>query len=521
MIAASTNQDKAVVNEQSHEISNNLEQYFASFRKNTVGIDTTIQTPYGEQPLIYADWTASGRLYLPIEQRLVNDFGPLLGNTHTETNATGTTMTLAYHQAQQIIKKHVNANPQQDALLMCGSGMTGALNKLIRILGFKVHENHRTNILKNISETDRPVIFVSIMEHHSNEISWRESIAEVVYIPFDENLCPDLVAFDKLLEQYSHRKIKIAAVSACSNVTGVTSNYHAIAALMHRNGGYCFADFAASAPYVSINMHPEDPDERLDAIYFSPHKFLGGPATPGVLIFNKCLYKNAIPDEPGGGTVKWVNRWGEQSYWDRFTTYGIEAREDGGTPAFLQTIKAALAMQLKEQMGVENMMARELEMRQVVFDRLKKVDGIKLLKEDVEDRLCIFSFYLTEYPLDYNLMVKLLNDRFGIQVRGGCACAGPYGHCLLGIDEEISRNISSEIERGDSSAKPGWVRMSVHPIMSDADVNYVLMGIGEVMKNLATWRRDYVRIPHSNEWRYRHYNESSRQHAKVKSMFNL
>ncbi len=235
---------------------------------------------------------------------------------------------------------------------------------------------------------------------------------------------------------------------------------------MHEHNGLCFVDFAASAPYVDINMHPDDPAQQLDAIFFSPHKFLGGPGSAGVLIFNKKLYKNRIPDTPGGGTVKWTNRWGGYSY-----ITDIEVKEDGGTPGFLQGIKAALAVTLKEQMGTKNIHKREQELIELTFSELPKINGIHLLAENITDRLGVFSFYADK--IHHNLMTKLLNDKFGIQVRGGCSCAGTYGHFLLNVDFKLSLEITHRIDAGDLSLKPGWIRVSLHPTMTDDELFFI------------------------------------------------
>jgi selenocysteine lyase/cysteine desulfurase len=252
-------------------------------------------------------------------------------------------MTLAYHEARQIIKQHVNAS-KNDILITEGTGMTGVINKFQRILGLKVSENLKEYTF--IPESLRPIIFVSHMEHHSNQTSWLETIADVEIIPANARGLPCLDSLEALLDKYRHVPVKIAAVTGCSNVTGIRINYHAIAGIMHKHGGLCFVDFACSAPYTDIDMHPENEDEYLDAITFSPHKFLGGPGSAGVLLFNNKLYKNLVPDHPGGGTVSYTNPWGDHNYVD-----DIETREDGGTPGFLQTIKIAMAVKLKEQMG--------------------------------------------------------------------------------------------------------------------------------------------------------------------------
>ena len=308
-----------------------LENYFRKFRENIVGINQTFESPYGKKDIIYADWTASGRLYRPIEEKLMNVIGPYVANTHTETSITGSSMTHAYHEARNIIKKHVNAS-KDDVLLTVGTGMTGAINKFQRILGLKVSENLKEHTA--IPEELRPVVFITHMEHHSNQTSWLETIAKVEVIPCNEKGLVCFESYQKLLDKYKDHPIKIAAVTACSNVTGIKTDYHTIAKLIHQNNGLCFVDFACSAPYVAIDMHPEDEEAYLDAVMFSPHKFLGGPGASGVLIFNKKLYKNLVPDNPGGGTVSYTNPWGDHDYID-----DIESREDGVLQASYKPLK--------------------------------------------------------------------------------------------------------------------------------------------------------------------------------------
>ncbi|MGV6846012.1 MAG: aminotransferase class V-fold PLP-dependent enzyme, partial [Lutibacter sp.] len=351
--------------------SNNLESYFQPFRNNIIGVDQTFESPYGTQKIIYTDWTASGRLYKPIEDKIVKVFGPYVANTHTETSTTGSIMTAAYHKARKIIKTHVGAN-EEDVLITEGTGMTGVINKFQRILGLKVAEHLKE--YTHLPEALKPIVFISHMEHHSNQTSWLETIADVEIIPCTENGLFCFKSFKKLLEKYKNRPIKIASVTACSNVTGIQTDYHKIAKTIHNYGGLCFVDFACSAPYVPINMHPGDQKSYLDAIFFSPHKFLGGPGTSGVLIFNKKLYKNMVPDNPGGGTVVYTNPWGAHDYID-----DIETREDGGTPGFLQTIKIALAIQLKEKMGTDNILNREHEINEIVFKKLSKIKNLTIL----------------------------------------------------------------------------------------------------------------------------------------------
>ncbi|MFH4968400.1 aminotransferase class V-fold PLP-dependent enzyme [Gaetbulibacter sp. M240] len=467
-----------------------LELYFSKFRKNIIGIDTEFDTPYGRKKIVYCDWTASGRLYRPIEDKLMNVFGPFVANTHTETSTTGAAMTLAYHEARDMIKQHVNAN-EDDVLITYGSGMTGVVNKFQRILGLKVSENLKDHT--KIPEEKRPIVFISHMEHHSNQTSWLETIADVVVVPAKENGLICLEEFETCLKKHETRPLKITSITACSNVTGIKTNYHDIAALTHRYNGLCFVDFACSAPYVEINMHPENNEGYLDAIYFSPHKFLGGPGSSGVLLFNKKLYKNLVPDNPGGGTVSYTNPWGDHDYFD-----DVEMREDGGTPAFLQTIKVALSMQLKEKMGVKNIHAREAEINHRIFNTLERLDKVSILASEHKDRLGIFSFYFEDFH--FNLVVKILNDRFGIQTRGGCSCAGTYGHYLLNVDQQTSKAIEQQILEGCNTEKPGWVRLSIHPTMTDDEINFICEALVELDANIEEWSKDYKYDPDKNDF---------------------
>ena len=426
----------------------------------------------------------------------------MVGNTHPEASETGVTMTHAYHEAQHIIKKHVNAG-SDDVLISEGSGMTGAISKFQRILGLKIPEQARNYCYPmeatkkpcpQLADNDRPVVFVTHMEHHSNQTSWLETIAEVVVLEPDDKMrvCPD--SLRKVIGKYKSRTLKIGSFSACSNVTGLQPDYYELAKIMHENDGYCFVDFAASAPYLKIDMHPEnDPKACLDAIFLAPHKFLGGPGSAGILIFNKELYKNEVPDNPGGGTVEWTDRWGNKRYIN-----DIETREDGGTPAFLQTIRVALSVKLKEEMGMDNIKEREEELIKIAFAGLRKVKGLHILMDHIEDRIGVFSFYMDH--IHHNLMVKLLNDRFGVQVRGGCSCAGTYGHYLLDVTKELSSRITEQINQGDASNKPGWVRMSIHPTMTDADLRFVIDAISQVADNIDEWQKDYYHDKTNNEW---------------------
>jgi selenocysteine lyase/cysteine desulfurase len=468
-----------------------LEKHFEKYRNNIIGKNQTFDSPFGKKKIIYADWIASGRLYLPIEDLLRKDIFPFVANTHTETSTTGATMSFALERALELIRKHVGGN-DNDVVISAGAGMTSLVCKFQRILGLKIHEKFQ----KDIKINNKPIVFVTHMEHHSNQTSWLETIAEVKLIPYTKDGYIDLESFKVLLNSYDDRDLKIAAVTSASNVTGVYAPYYEISEIMHDNNGFCFVDFACSAPYVDINMHPENSQQYLDAIYFSPHKFLGGPGSSGILIFNKNLYNNRVPDSPGGGTVDWTNPWGEHKYID-----DIQLREDGGTPGFLQTIKTALCIQLKEQMGINNILKREHELHEIIWDRLSNLSNLHILAGNISDRLGIYSFYIDD--LHFNLGVQLLNDKFGIQVRGGCSCAGTYGHILLNVDTVKSNNITNTIDQGDLSLKPGWIRMSIHPTMSDQDVDFIVNAIEELAENHHSWSRDYSYNKSKNTFLYK------------------
>jgi selenocysteine lyase/cysteine desulfurase len=497
-----------------------LESYFDQYRKNIIGIDSFIDTPYGNIKLIYADWIASGRLYRPIEKRISEEMGPMVGNTHSESSATGKAMTDAYHLAQKVAKHHVNAD-DNDILIFTGTGMTSALAKLQRILGLKVPEqainyciftHGEYNACREIPNEKRPVVFLSHAEHHSNHTSWFETLADVVVLEptADLKVNPDILRRE--IVKYKGRPLLIGSFTACSNVTGYMPPYFELARIMHENNGYCFIDFAASAPYVEIDMHPSDKQEQLDAIFFSPHKFLGGPGSAGVLIFNRELYKNNTPDSPGGGTVKWTNRWGGYSY-----VTDIEVKEDGGTPGFLQGIKAALAIKLKEKMGTEMISRREKELIDIAFRELSSIEGLHILADNIKDRLGVFSFYIDN--AHHNLVTRLLNDRYGIQMRGGCSCAGTYGHFLLNVDFSLSKEITDRIDAGDLSMKPGWIRLSLHPTMTDSELLYITDAIKQVSQNVKEWGKDYYYDRHTNE--FCHESERGRDLAVLSKWFEL
>lgn len=473
----------------------NLEEYFQLYRSEIIGEGHYFDSPDGRKKIIYADWTASGRLYRPIERKITEEIGPFMANTHTESNLTGLKMNSLYKEAKKVIKEHVHAN-EQDVVILEGFGMTAAIIRFQRILGIRIHEKLKPFIKMKLQ--DRPIVFVTHMEHHSNQTSWLETTADVVILKPDANGKADARELEQQLTLHKDRQLKIGSFTACSNVTGIQTPYHQLAKVMHQHGGLCFVDFAASAPYVNIDMHPKDPLEKLDAIFFSPHKFLGGPGTSGILVFDSKLYANKVPDRPGGGTVTWTNPWGGHQYYS-----DIEIREDGGTPGILQAIRAALCLNLKNQMGVENILNREKELTGMLLNGLEQIPSLHILEGHIKDRLGIVSFYVEN--LHYNLIVRLLNDRFGFQVRGGCSCAGTYGHYLYHLNKDLSKKITDKIDQGDLSDKPGWVRCSIHPTMKKREISMFIMAVREIVKNAEEWQKDYRYDPSTNDFFYKHH----------------
>ncbi len=467
-----------------------MSTHFLEMRKGVIGDHTSFESCYGEQALLYADWVASGRLYEPIERIIQEHIGPMIANPHSFSSETGKGSTYAYKHARKLIKDHVNAH-ETDVLVTAGSGMTTVLARFQRMMGLRWPDARKEKI--SVPEEERPVVFITHMEHHSNHVPWMETIADVVMVPCDEDLLVRPALLREEVEKYKHRPLLLGAFTACSNVTGIITPYHELAKVMHEYGGFCFVDFAASAPYVKMDMHPQDEAERLDAIYFSPHKFLGGPGSCGVLVFNEKLYTASCPDVPGGGNVKWTSPDGAYEY-----TSDIETKEDGGTPGFLQVMRAALAMQLKDKMKVTCIEQRERELLDLCFSRLENIPGCYILGGTEAKRIGCVSFGVE--GIHYNLIVRLLNDRFGIQVRGGWSCASTYAHHLFHLSAEESKNIINGIQTSNLASKPGWVRVSLHPVTTDEEVIRITDAVAEIVENIRSWEKDYTYNQAINEF---------------------
>jgi selenocysteine lyase/cysteine desulfurase len=473
-----------------------------AIQSSIIGDNQVLEGPYGPRRVTYADYTASGRSLTFIEDFIRNEVMPLYANTHTETSGTGLQTTRFREDAREIIHRAVGGN-EDDCVIFCGSGATGAINKLLDILNLRLPAdlNDKYHLQRHIPEDERPVIFIGPYEHHSNELPWRESIAEVITIFEDSDGQIDLEHLEAQLKLYQGRPLLIGSFSAASNVTGISSQTYRLTALLHQYGAVSFWDFAAAAPYVSIEMNPhhqewDAPLLAKDAIFISPHKFIGGPGTPGVLVVKKHLLKNRVPSSPGGGTVAYVNTKDH-----RYLSDPVH-REEGGTPAIIESIRAGLVFQLKESVGEENIAAREEDLITRAIDSWSANKNLKILGNLSAKRLSIVSFVVRhgEGSLHHNFVVALLNDLFGIQARGGCSCAGPYGHRLLGIDLTTSHEFECAIIRGAEGIKPGWVRVNLNYFISEVTFQFLLAAIHFVADHGWKFLPHYKLDIHSGQW---------------------
>jgi selenocysteine lyase/cysteine desulfurase len=477
-------------------------------RSSVIGGAEMVDGPFGARPVVYADYTASGRSLSFIEDYITDVVLPLYANTHTESSGTGLQTTRFREDARAIIADCVGATGDH-AVLFCGSGSTGAIAKMVGVLGLRVPSalDDRFHLSAGIPADQRPVVFIGPYEHHSNELPWRESIADVVTIDEDHDGHVDLDQLEAELERHRDRPQLIGSFSAASNVTGIVTDTVAVSSLLHRYGAIALWDFAAAAPYVDIDMgSPADGPGYLDAIFVSPHKMIGGPGTPGLLVARRDLFTNRVPDVPGGGTVAYVNPT-EHDY-----LADVEHREEGGTPDIVGSIRAGLIFQLKAAVGIDEIATREERFVHAAIDAWSSHPNLMILGSREAERLSIVSFMVRDECashdgraryLHHNFVVSVLNDLFGIQSRGGCSCAGPYGHRLLGIDLDRSHEFEREITRGCEGIKPGWVRVNFNYFIDDETFEYIVEAVA-LLADQGRRLLPYYRFePDSGLWRHR------------------
>lgn len=441
-------------------------------RQNEVGRRACVETPFGRRLMFYADLTATGR-YLHFVERWVERIRPFYANTHTAVSSTGRITTALREKAREVVARAVRAGPD-DVVLFTGAGATSAVNKLVGLLGLRIDEplDRSYRLSARIPAAERPVVFLGPYEHHSNELPWVESIAEVVEIDLDAAGRIDLRDLERKLAAHADRPLKLGSFSAASNVTGVLSDVAAIARALHRGGAYAVFDYAAAGPYVPIDMHPADPEARIDALFLSTHKFVGGPQASGLLVAHRALFRTRRPERPGGGTVDYVSGSGRDAidYVER-----LDEREEGGTPAIIGDVRAGTAFLVREMIGAQRIREHEVLLARRALERLRKHPRIELLGPHDLERLAILSFNIED--LHHDLVSALLDHLFGIQNRAGCSCAGPYGHRLLGIDRATSERFRGLIRRGVEGIKPGWVRVTIPFYANEDDVEFLLSAI--------------------------------------------
>ncbi len=458
-----------------------------------------IPGPYGERLLTYADYIASGQPLKFIEDYIQEIVLPYYANTHTESSFTGYHTSYLREEARAIIKKCVNAN-ENDVVLFCGSGSTAAVDKMNRLL-----------IQKSQKNGEKFIIFHGPFEHHSNVLPWREGNFEVVPVAIGKDGLLNLDDLRNQLSKHQGQGTLIGSFSAASNVTGIISPIDEITAILHEYGALSFWDYAAGAPYMNIDMNPGN-NLHKDAIFISTHKFIGGPGTPGILIAKKELFSNEVPVVPSGGTVHFVTR-NKQKYYE-----DIETREEGGTPGIIESIRAGLVFKLKNDIGENVIDKKEKTAIDYAFSQLLSNPNILILGNTECKRLAFLAFNIRSNGryLHHNFVTALLNDLFGIQSRGGCSCAGPYGHDLLEISNETSDQYVTELTIGNNGLKPGWSRLNLNYFVPDYEIKFIVKAVNWIAENGHFLLKDYHFDDQTSIWKSKNSKEIT-----IKSLFDF
>ncbi|GAB1602855.1 uncharacterized protein LOC115212374, partial [Argonauta hians] len=486
---------------------------FKYIQDSIIGKDLTVQGPYGPVKIIYCDFTASGRCLSFIEDYIRDYVMPFYGNTHTTTSICSRQTTCFRDNARNIIRRCVNAS-HEDVVIFAGNGCTGAIHKLIGGLN-----------LKNSPSLDKTVVIISPYEHHSNILPWMELGIKISRIKETIHGLVDMAHLKSELQKWSEQGFDIiAAFSAASNVTGIITDTESVTKLVHEYGGLSFWDYASAGPYLNIDMNPPDEGAHKDAVYLSPHKFVGGPATPGLLIAKTKVFKNPVPEGVGGGTVLFVTRDTHLYLKD------IESREEGGTPGIIEAVRAGLIFQLKKSVGFENIKLRDEDICSRAFKKWKGNKNLIILGSHSSQRLPIFSFIVkhenSKKLLHHNFVSAVLNDMYGIQARGGCACAGPYATDLLGISEELFAKFSWFLKDHEQTEKecqkcitttleimrPGFVRLNLPYFYDDEKIDYIIEAVDTVATHAWKFLPYYICNPHTGSWTHEkfscHYGEA-------------
>ncbi|MEJ8570490.1 aminotransferase class V-fold PLP-dependent enzyme [Microbaculum marinum] len=435
-----------------------------------IGADAEFDGPFGRRKIVYADYVASGRSLMQVEQFVLGEVLPFYANSHTEASYCGGFITRLRRQARAVVASACGAD-HRHAVIFTGSGATAGLNRLVHLLG----------VSPGAGRGARPCVIVGPYEHHSNILAWRESGAEVIEIGEAPSGGPDLDALDAALEAHRERRPLVGAFSAASNVTGILTDVAGVTRRLKAAGALAVWDYAGAGPYLPVSMTPGDGAD-IDAIVLSPHKFIGGPGASGVLVVRRDAVRTGRPTWPGGGTVRFVSP-GSHVY-----SESLEVREEAGTPNVIGDIRAALAFIVKAAIGEARMAGRNRELVRRAFAAWSGAPDLELLGNSRAERLPIFSFRIGTRGdhVHHQLVTRLLSDRFGIQARGGCACAGPYVHRLLDIDEAESERLSRAILAGDEVAKPGFVRLNFSVLMSDQTVDFILESVRTLARDAAS-----------------------------------